>query len=187
MAGPRATSRSMDPQGVRSALFRTLPGRAIVIGITIRATIFVIRSALRIDSSFFSVVDTVAGLAVAGGLAYFLFQLTVLAKRRLLWRVRRKLILSYIFIGFVPALLIVAFFLLCGFLLFYSFSSYLVQSRMRALTEQARFIATSTAVELQRAGGREASAILARKVANAAAEYPEFSIALVPVGRPCAD
>ena len=33
-------------------------------------------------------------------------------RRRLLWRVRRKLIMSYIFIGFVPAILIVAFFLL---------------------------------------------------------------------------
>ena len=30
------------------------------------------------------------------------FRLLVLAKRRLLWRVRRKLILSYIFVGFVP-------------------------------------------------------------------------------------
>ena len=35
-------------------------------------------------------------------------------QRRLLWRVRRKLIISYIFIGFVPAILIVAFFLLGG-------------------------------------------------------------------------
>ena len=79
----------------------------------------------------------------------------MLAKRRLLWRVRRKLILSYIFIGFVPALLIVAFFLLCGFLLFFNFSSYLVQSRLRALSEQARFLAQSTALEIQRAGGRD--------------------------------
>ena len=37
-------------------------------------------------------------------------------QRRLLWRVRRKLILSYIFIGVVPALLIVGFFLLGGVL-----------------------------------------------------------------------
>jgi hypothetical protein len=80
---------------------------------------------------FFAVVDTVAGLAAAIGLGYFAFRLIVLAKRRLLWRVRRKLILSYVFIGFVPALLLVAFSLLCGFLLFYNFSSYLVQSRLQ--------------------------------------------------------
>jgi hypothetical protein len=33
-----------------------------------------------------------------------------LAKRRLLWRVRRKLIISYIFMGLVPAALIIGFF-----------------------------------------------------------------------------
>ncbi len=96
-----------------------------------------------------------AGLAAACGVAYFAFRLIVLAKRRLLWRVRRKLILSYVFIGFVPALLLVAFSLLCGFLLFYNFSSYLVQSRLRALSEQARFLAQSAALEIQRAGGRD--------------------------------
>ena len=121
---------------------------------------------------FFAVVDTVAGLVAAVGLAYFTFRLIVLAKRRLLWRVRRKLILSYIFIGFVPALLLVAFSLLCGFLLFYNFSSYLVQSRLRALSEQARFLAQSTALEIQRAGGRDVAAIIARRQASAAEKYP---------------
>jgi UPF0716 family protein affecting phage T7 exclusion len=50
-------------------------------------------------------------------------------KQRLLWRVRRKLTLSYIFVGFVPVLLIVVFFMLCGLLLFFNVSSYLVQTR----------------------------------------------------------
>ena len=44
----------------------------------------------------------------------FLVRGVALAQRRLLWRVRRKLIISYIFIGFIPAILIVAFFLLGG-------------------------------------------------------------------------
>src|SRR5919204_343286 len=73
------------------------------------------------------------------GLAIFAVRVVVIAKRRLLWRVRRRLILSYIFIGFVPALLLVAFSLLVGFLLFYDVSSYLVTTRLRALSEQARF------------------------------------------------
>ena len=81
--------------------------------------------------AFVGVIDTVAGLAIAAGAAYFLVQLFLLAKRRLLWRVRRKLILSYIFIGFVPAILIVAFFLLGALLLFFNFSSYLVQTEVR--------------------------------------------------------
>src|SRR5256714_3893249 len=151
---PVATDRR---EGVRGALLHTLPGRAIVIGLGVKIVVAAIGAASGGVSPFLSIVDSVATIAAAVGIAVFAFRVAVLAKRRLLWRVRRKLILSYIFIGFVPALLIVAFFLLCGFLLFYSFSSYLVQSRLRALTEQGRFIATSTALELQREGGRGAA------------------------------
>jgi sigma-B regulation protein RsbU (phosphoserine phosphatase) len=183
--------RSLPPpagnrrEGVRGALLHTLPGRAIVVGLGIKLVVVLIGLALGGVPQFFAVVDTVAGLAAACGFAYFVFRLIVLAKRRLLWRVRRKLILSYVFIGFVPALLLVAFSLLCGFLLFYSFSSYLVQSRLRALSEEARFLAQSAAVEIQRTGGRDVSGILALRQANAAKEYPEVSMVVVPVNRTC--
>ena len=76
-----------------------------------------------------------AGVAIAAGASYFIFRLSVIAKRRLLWRVRRKMILSYIFIGFFPALLIVIFFLLSGYLLFYNFGLYQIQSRLRSLSD----------------------------------------------------
>jgi len=46
-------------------------------------------------------------------IGYYLF---VDMKRLVLWRVRRKLTLSYIFIAFVPAALIISFFLLAGYL-----------------------------------------------------------------------
>src|SRR5687768_13807169 len=98
--------------GVKHALLRTLPGRAIVIGLAIKVAVIALTSAIGVVPAFVRVVDTVASvaLAVAGG--YLLFRGLALARRRLLWRVRRKLIISYIFIGFVPAILIVAFFLL---------------------------------------------------------------------------
>lgn len=184
-AGRLLPSAADRPAGVRTALLGTLPGRAIVVGIAVKLVVFVIGIALRGVPAFLAVVDTVAGLAVAAGAIYFLFQLLVLAKRRLLWRVRRKLILSYIFIGFVPAILIVGFFLLCGFLLFYNFSSYLVQSRLRALSDRARVVAQSTAIEIQRGAGRDVTSILARRQANAA-EGPGISLAVVPVQRTCA-
>ena len=164
---------------------RSLAGRAIIVGLAIKLALLVVSRIGGGLPPFLSVVDTVAGLAVAGGAAYFVFLLVRLAQRRLLWRVRRKLILSYIFVGFVPALLIVAFFLLCGFLLFYNFSSYLVQSRLRALCDQARFLAQSSALEIQRAGGRDAAGILARRQAAAADQFPELSMAVVPVNRVC--
>src|SRR6516165_4782523 len=170
---------------MRRYFLQTLAGRAIVVGLAIKLALGIASTIAGGLPAFLTVVDTVAGLAVAAGAAYFVFQLIVRAKRRLLWRVRRKLILSYIFVGFVPALLIVAFFLLCGFLLFYNFSSYLVQSRLRALSEETRFLAQSTALEIQRAGGRDASAVLRRREAAAAEQYPDLSMTLVPVRRSC--
>jgi phosphoserine phosphatase RsbU/P len=183
---PRALPPAPDRrQGVRGALLHTLPGRAIVVGASIRLAVWLIGRVVGTMPAFLGVVETVAGLTVAAGLAYFGYQLIVLAKRRLLWRVRRKLILSYIFVGFVPALLLAAFALLCGFLLFYNFSSYLVQSRLRALSEQARFFAQGAAQEIQRGGGRDAAGVIARRQATAAAQYPDLSIAVVPFNRAC--
>jgi sigma-B regulation protein RsbU (phosphoserine phosphatase) len=189
-----ATSRRALPpasadrrQGVRGALLHTLPGRAIVVGVAVKIVVALVGAALGGVPTFLTVIDTVAVLAAAIGAGVFAFRLSVLAKRRLLWRVRRKLILSYMFIGFVPALLLVAFALLCGFLLFYHFSAYLVQSRLRALSEQARFLAQSTALEIQRGGGRDAASILARRQANQESQYPGISLALVPDTRTCGE
>jgi len=173
-------------EGVGGALFHTLPGRAIVVGLGIKLSVALLRTAAGGVPAFLDVVETVASLAVAAGVAYFLFRLVVLAKQRLLWRVRRKLILSYIFVGFVPALLLAAFALLCGFLLFYNLSSYLVQSRLRALSEQAHYVAQTTALEIQKAGGRDVAQIIARRRASIASDYPDASLAIVSSQRNCA-
>jgi sigma-B regulation protein RsbU (phosphoserine phosphatase) len=188
--GPRGlvlTSSGERRQGVRHALLHTLPGRAIVLGLVARVVVYLVGVLFGSAPALLGVIDTAASVALAGGAAYFVFRLLVTAKRRLLWRVRRKLILSYIFIGFIPALLIVAFFLLSGFLLFYNFSSYIVQSRLRALADESRFLAQSTAREIQFSGGRDVAGVLARRQASVEADLPGLSIAVVPMSRACAD
>src|SRR5580700_4608351 len=124
MPGPRARGLTVSPsrdrrQGVRHALLHTLPGRAIVIGLVARLIVYGFGLLIVPAPAFLRVIDTAAGVALAVGAAYF--------------------------IVLFPALLIVAFFLLCGYLLFYNFSSYLVQSRLHALADEARFLAQSTA------------------------------------------
>src|SRR5205823_3294054 len=184
---PRALPAATDRRaGVRGALLHTLPGRAIVIGLAIKLLVDTIGAASGGVSPFLAVVDTVATLAAAIGVGVFLFRLVVLAKHRLLWRVRRKLILSYIFIGFVPAMLLVAFFVLCGLLLFFNVSSYLVQGEIRSLADQTRFLATSAALEIQRGAGRDVAGILRQKLATLEPTFPGLSMAMVPVDRPCA-
>jgi phosphoserine phosphatase RsbU/P len=175
----------MNRSGVQHALFGTLPGRAIVIGVFIRLAVYAVGAAVGGVPVFLNVIDTVASIGLAIGAGYFAYKLILLGKRRLLWRVRRKLILSYVFIGFIPAALIVSFFLLSGFLLFYNFSSYLVQSRLRAIGDQARFLAQSTALEVHRGGGRDALAIVQRRQDNANEEFPGLSVAVVPATRQC--
>src|SRR4026208_2001105 len=53
--------------------------------------------------------DSLSGLAFWGILilsVYYLFGFVRRMIRKFLWRIRRKLILSYIFIGFIPLLLL---------------------------------------------------------------------------------
>ena len=191
MLGERPRPLGAPPRerrrGVRHTLLHTAPGLAIVVGFLVRLAASIVRPAFVAEPAALQIIDSIAGIALAGGAAYFVYQLLAIARRRLLWRVRRKLILSYIFIGFVPAILIVAFFLLSGVLLFYNFSSYLVQSRLRTLGDQAKFIAESTALEIQSAQGKDGGSIVGRKQAAAAVEFPGLSIAAVPAARACGD
>jgi len=168
---------------VRPSLLRTLPGRAIIVGVAVKLLVFAVRLGGRSVPALVSVIDTVAGMAIAAGAAYFLIQLVLLARSRLLWRVRRKLILSYIFIGFVPAMLIVVFFLLGALLLFFNFSSYLVQDEVRSLSDRVRLAATRAALEIQR--DRTVPGTLGRIETGLQSEFPGVSIAVVPGARVC--
>ena len=59
----------------------------------------------------------------------------------------QKLILSYFFIGVVPAALIFLFFLIVGALTLLSFSSYLVKEKLADLQAQGRVYADMAAVD----------------------------------------
>lgn len=167
------------------AVLGTLPGRAIVAGVAIKVIVFALDLS-GVRTAHLGGIDTLASIAVILGGAYFLVRGLGLVQRRLLWRVRRKLIVSYIFIGFIPSILIVVFFLLGGLFLFANFSSYLVQNEFRALTTRAGEVATATALDIQRAGGRNLAAIVRRRQPSPSAEMPGFSQAVVPVRGGCA-
>src|SRR5215218_8202860 len=165
-----------ERDSVADLLLRTLPGRALVVGAAIRlfawlAQLVVGRTPLT------DAVGTVGTLALLAAVTFFAARLIKLARRRLLWRVRRKLILSFIFVGLVPALLIIVFFALCGMLLFSSISSYVVETRLRGLAEQAQFVAQTTAIELSRAGPRaDLTERLERKQATLESRFPQASL-----------
>ncbi len=113
------------------------------------------------------------------------------ARRRLLWRVRRQLILSYVFIGVIPALLLVTFFSLAGILLFANIGSYLIQSRIRALEDEARVVATDIGRALNESTGGAASATaaigpgLAQRLRPYDATYPGVSARVLSADARC--
>jgi len=172
--------------GLVSSIFGTLPGRVIVAAVVVRLLDFALGLALGRVPAAISVVDTIAAVAIALAGLYFIARGLLALRKRLLWRVRRKLIISYFFIGLVPSILLAAFFSIGGVLLFFNFSAYLVRTEVRTLGTRAEGVARIAAAEIERGGGRDVDGILARRQATAARDLPGVSIAVVRVDRSCA-
>ena len=72
-------------------------------------------------------------------------------KRRLMWRLRDRLVVAYIFIAVVPVLLLVTIVVLSAYLLYWQFGAYAVysdlQKRQDEVASTAETLATSLAVE----------------------------------------
>jgi phosphoserine phosphatase RsbU/P len=168
-------------------LSRTFAGRLLLVGLLVKVFTGVVGLVVSPLPGLLDAIDTVGSLALVLVCAYALTRFVIWARRRLLWRVRRKLILSYVFVGLVPGLLIVVFFLLAGLLLFFNVSSFLAQSRVRSLADQARFLAQSTQIEVQRSTTVAAvQETLERRQVSAETRYPFISMVVVPVsGRKC--
>jgi len=107
----------------RSWLLRTFPGRALTLGAAIKAITWPVNLFSTLPPVL-EAINMVGSLALLFALAYGITRYAVWAKRRLLWRVRRRLILSYVFVGVVPALLVITFFLLAGLILAFNVSAF---------------------------------------------------------------
>lgn len=167
---------------LRALLLQHWAGRLFVGGLAVRLLVWLVQRVASTGGTLDSL-RKMAGLAAAVGAAVLLWRISAVVRQRLLWRVRRKLILSYVFIGLVPALLIIVFFTILGALTMLSFSSFLVKEKLADLQAQARVYAETTAAELQQARGADAvQELLARKIAAGADTHPGISMALVPLG-----
>lgn len=104
--------------------------------------------------------DNAASIALAVGLASIILTLLLRLQRRLLWRVRRKLILSYVFVGFVPVLLLVVFFAVAWTMSVLLTSTDLVRREVASVTADAQIVAGGVGVRLS--GGMPPDPALAR-------------------------
>jgi len=167
---------------VRAFFLRSIAGYLLAIGACVKLLVVALAAAGVPASGGLQVLSSLGGLALACGGGVILYKLAQTARRRLLWRVRRKLIVSYLLIGFVPAVLIVVFFVLCGWLLLTNLSAYLVRSSLAELGSKTSGVAISAAIELERAwDATAAEAILGRRQASSGLALPGLSLAVVPV------
>jgi sigma-B regulation protein RsbU (phosphoserine phosphatase) len=156
-------------------------GRLVVAGLVVRLLVWLIGLAASTWTPL-EFLRRLATIAVIVGSTVIVWRLSRVLRLRLLWRVRRKLILSYFFIGVVPAALIFLFFLIVGALTLLSFSSYLVTEKLADLQAQGRVYADMAAVELQQTRTpTEVRDLLTRKATAGARTYPGISIALLPM------
>jgi serine phosphatase RsbU (regulator of sigma subunit) len=112
---------------------------------------------------------------------YGLARLTRAGLRRLLWRIRTKLLLSYLFIAVVPVVLVTAFFLVAAVLGLLLVTSYMVVAHVEAHAEELRTLARATLAGLP---AENAAARLRAQVAEMQAVHPGLRHALVRGGRP---
>ncbi|HSL21873.1 MAG TPA: SpoIIE family protein phosphatase [Vicinamibacterales bacterium] len=171
----------MLSEHTRVMLLHTLAGRAFLAAAAVKLALAAIGFAVPLPDAF-ALVDALATLVILFVLGYAIVRLAHAARSRLLWRVRRKLVLSYIFIGVVPALLIGVFFLVGGYMLAMNLSSYLFKAGFDDVLENVRLMAGTSSVELSRVTDllRTAPGIVERRRANLQVRYPEMSLAIVP-------
>jgi serine phosphatase RsbU (regulator of sigma subunit) len=163
----------------------TFPGRAVIVGALIKLVAFVITMAAG-HSTAVDRFDSLGDIALVTAAVVLGYRVYIDTKRRLLWRVRRKLIVSYVFVGVVPVLLIISFFLVAGVLLFFNVSAYVLQNKFASLVDETRFFAESAALELQQARTvDEVRAALTRRQGAAAIRYQLSSYAIVPMPKRC--
>jgi sigma-B regulation protein RsbU (phosphoserine phosphatase) len=171
---------------LRQWLTHTFAGRALLVGAALKIVTSVLEPVLGATNAFDALLDVVGGISLVIGCVAVLYRLTIAARRRLLWRVRRKLTLSYIFIGFVPALLIITFFVLSGLLLFSNVSAYLMQSRIRSLVDEVRFLAQNAALELQpQSATSVVRQAVERRQARNSSRFPGVSYAVMAANPSC--
>jgi sigma-B regulation protein RsbU (phosphoserine phosphatase) len=164
----------------RDLLLNSWPGRLFIIAAALKVIVALVRLVGEVPA-FLRVTSTAATVALAFSVLFFLTRLVFLVQRRLLWRVRRKLILSYIFIGVVPSLLILGFFLLSTGFVAGTVGAYLFRDGYDDVSRQVQLLAEAVAVEIGRAPRTaEETVDRVRRNGSASLGYPTLSIVFIP-------
>ena len=182
--GRRAPLLPAPPPGTEPSstaldlLLHSWPGRLFIVSALLKALVAIIRRIVE-PAAMVEVLSGAATIGLAISLGYFVWRLFVLTKRRLLWRVRRKLILSYIFIGVVPALLIVGFVLVSANVVSMNVAAYLFKDGYDGIVSDVDLAARTAATQIAE-GPASPAEVLHRTAAAIGQRYPGVAMAFVP-------
>ena len=133
----------------RDVLLRSRAGRLFILSASVKLLLSLVELAVPLPTVL-SVVGIAATLGILASVGYFIVRLISLTQRRLLWRVRRRLILSYIFIGVVPAMLIIGFVLFAVGAISMNVSAYLFKDGYDSMLESVGIISQAAASDVAR-------------------------------------
>ncbi len=179
MASTQLTSGSARPLLSRQPfrfLFRTRLGKIFLALVVLRL--------LRPLGLLPPFIDGVVDLCLAVYVAGFLVRGVLALRSKLLWRIRRKLIISYLLIGMVPTVLILFFFLLSAYLVFGQVSSYILSASLEKTEAEAAQAADLAVADLLSTTQGEPSTaeiehILRECLSSMSPNYPGVSAAYV--------
>jgi sigma-B regulation protein RsbU (phosphoserine phosphatase) len=133
----------------RDVLLRSRAGRLFLVSAVVKLVLALLERAVTLPAVL-SIVGIAATLGLLASVGYFIVRLIALTQRQLLWRVRRRLILSYIFIGVLPAMLIIGFALLAAATISMNVSAYLFRDGYDSMLESVGIIAQAAASDVAR-------------------------------------
>jgi hypothetical protein len=166
-------------------LTRTFVGRLLLLALAIKVAVWTARAS-GAAFPFLGAVNAVSSALILIALIIIGYRLYLHAKRVVLWRVRRKLMLSYIFVGVVPVLLLLLFFSIAGLILFANVGGYVLRARVTTILDRAQALAQTAAADLAHVRGpSETAAALAGHQQRANAQFPLVSYAVVPSSAAC--
>ena len=161
---------------------RTLPGRVFLLSSVLLLILIVFRVFAPLPE-FVELFRKVVRVAWFLSLAAVVYLVVSQSSGRFLWRVRRKLILSYVFLGFVPVLLVVTLALVGGMILYINVAAYMFLQGFTDIADDVQQIAETGASEIGRTPDA-ALQIITRKYLTSAQRYPALSIAVLSIADP---
>ena len=167
------------PFSARDIVLGSWSGRLFLIA-TFFKVLFAIWRRLAAVPGPVQLLSSLATIALIVAVGHLVWGLFVRVRRQLLWRVRRKLILSYIFIGVVPALLLVGFGLIVVGVLSMNISSYFFKDGYDEIIKNTGLLADAAAADIGRPSANPREALERLITNNGSLNYPGLSLLFIP-------